>query len=57
MAIKTTAERERAAALINALRMELPDDVWQKDPEIKRLMQELDAGLVEPEVEEDEPEV
>ncbi len=57
MAIKTTVKQTNAAALIDALRMELPEDAWHKDPEIKRLMQELETGTPEPEEEEDEPEV
>ncbi len=57
MAIKTTVKQTNAAALIDALRMELPEDAWHKNAEIRRLIQELETGAPEPEEEEDEPEV
>lgn len=38
MAIKATVKQTNTEALIDALRMELPEDSWHKDPEIRRLM-------------------
>lgn len=40
MAIKTTVKQTNTEALIDALRMELPEDSWQKNPELRRLMRE-----------------
>lgn len=52
MAIKTTVKRTNAEALIDALRMELPEDSWHKDPEIRRLMGGGPAPKEEAETEE-----